>query len=224
MSEASFRVVWTGTHDISALDRLVSLVDGLDPSTLGLPMALHAGGDRIVSLSVRPADARDTLGYSAEVRPSVVTMPVQSTANERLLMGSADAVILTDGGRFMDDAAAAQKLDDILESLTARGRRSGSVPVLIDLPGSASRSRAFWLKSGAKWGSGLHVIESPESSSKEVFQACWEAICACARAAAPEKREELVAVPAAELSHFAPEPRPLSLFRRAWHWCRQLLG
>ena len=135
--DASFRVLWTGTHDTSALDRLVTLVDELDPSTLGRPMALHAGGDRIVSLSVRPQDAHSLLGHSAEVRPSVVTMPAQSAANERLLIGSADAVILTDGGPLVDDAAAARKLDAILEALTARRRRP-------ELGGALTPGRVGW--------------------------------------------------------------------------------
>ncbi len=215
--DASFRVLWTGTHDTSALDRLVTLVDELDPSTLGRPMALHAGGDRIVSLSVRPQDAHSLLGHSAEVRPSVVTMPAQSAANERLLIGSADAVILTDGGPLVDDAAAARKLDAILEALTARRRRPDSMPVLIDLPNGSTRTRAFWLQAGASWGDGLQVIESQGSSSAAVFQACWKAICAAAQ---PPFIGHAVPVPPllqADIDRLI-SCAPRSLFRRAWDW------
>ena len=213
----SFRVLWTGTNDTLALDRLVSLVDGLDSSTLGLPTALHAGGDRIVGLSVRPCDAIEALGYPVEVQPSVVTMPAQSTANERLLIGSADAVILTDGGLHVDDATASQKLEDILDSLIARGRRPSTTPVFIDRPDSSNRSRAFWMKEGARWGCGLHVVDSPESSPTVVFDSCWNVLRDAA--VRTEIMPDVAPMPPLEsaLIHRL-HPATPSWFQRLWNW------
>lgn len=168
----SFRVFWTGTDDHCALQRLVSLVDVLDPKIIGKPMALHAGGDRIVSLSVQPTEANTELGFPVTILPSVVTMPSQSSANERLLMGSAAAVILTDSGTEVNDMKAAEKLEEIMDSLVAHGHRAGVVPIFVDLLPKATRAEGFWMHKGSRWGDGIHIVKSEVGTPGNVFRSC----------------------------------------------------